>query len=134
MDEISLWAYKRQGRYRGRLRLPGIFIAGVYQWWWRDLQLVYVRWRVCGFWEKTGLVKVDANGKYDKVERAAAKAAVLGIGYGMQANSLARRISEDSKPCTKDEAQKFIDAFYSLYKVYAEFRRETYITYKKKDI
>ncbi|MBK7380576.1 MAG: hypothetical protein IPJ03_16595 [Ignavibacteriales bacterium] len=84
------------------------------------------------FGKKTGLVKVDANGKYDKVERAAAKAAVLGIGYGMQANSLARRISEDSKPCTKDEAQKFIDAFYSLYKVYAEFRRETYITYKKK--
>jgi DNA polymerase I-like protein with 3'-5' exonuclease and polymerase domains len=67
------------------------------------------------------------------IVRKVAKAAVLGINYGMQKNALARKITNDSKIETSPEqAQEIIDKFYNLYSDYAKFKRDLLVSYAQK--
>lgn len=66
-------------------------------------------------------------------ERAVCKSAVLGIQYGMGAESLGRQLTETSegeKVFTAREAQGFIDGFYSAFSDYAEFKERCLMSYE----
>jgi hypothetical protein len=92
-----------------------------------------------GFGRKSGLVKSEKGTAEYKIERAGAKGAVLGMGYGMQSESLARKITDDrrredpeAKEATKQEADEIIKAYYDLYSVYGEFKDHVLEDYQRK--
>lgn len=82
------------------------------------------------FGKLVGLIPKDKQEGY-KLERAVAKAAVLGIGYGMGAAKLALKITDDSgKVTTEEEAREIIDGFFETYSDYAQLKKDIYSTYK----
>lgn len=84
------------------------------------------------FGKKAGFIPPNGTRETHKKKRDAAKAAVLGIGYGMGNKSLARRITSEAEPTTPEQAQEFIDNYFRIYHVYKEYRDKTYWEYKTK--
>jgi DNA polymerase I len=81
---------------------------------------------------KSGIIKSLKGTNEYKIQRSAAKAAVLGIGYGMQSESLAKRISLAGLETSKEEAKKIIDEYYSLYAKYKKYKEKILIHYQEK--
>lgn len=84
------------------------------------------------FGKRAGFIPEDGTKTTHKSQRNAAKAAVLGIGYGMANKSLARRITSESEPTTPEQAQVFIDSYFNIFSGYKSYRDKTYFDYKRK--
>lgn len=87
------------------------------------------------FGKRVGLIPEHLTKSKAKLERAIAKSAVLGIGYGMGDRKLAFKIGDETgKQVTQQEARKLIDGFYNTYWKYWEFKRDTYQKYKEEKV
>lgn len=87
------------------------------------------------FGRKTGIVTEERGSELFKIQRSAAKAAVLGMGYGMQKHSLSRKITKDTKDAmvtTPEKAQEIINSYYSLYSTYKKYKETVLRDYKLK--
>jgi hypothetical protein len=83
------------------------------------------------FGQKVGIVPTPYDKTKHKIERSAAKTAVLGIGYGMGPKKLALSITQNAKPTTEEEAIEIINKYYRLYKVYAAYKDGVIKTYRE---
>ncbi|MBP9748426.1 MAG: hypothetical protein KBD17_02280 [Candidatus Pacebacteria bacterium] len=83
------------------------------------------------FAKASGMVPKEATKETHKADRDAAKAAVLGIGYGMGSEKLSIKITDDSKKkTTPDEARELIEAFRDSYPEYDWYKRQIYSEYR----
>jgi len=84
------------------------------------------------FAKATGLIPEDGTKKTHKTERDTCKSAVLGMQYGMEARSLARKITQDTgRECTYFEAQNIIRAFRSTYYRLDDWKKEMLDQYQQ---
>jgi hypothetical protein len=101
----------------------------------RDLELIeaYKSGDIyLAFAKATGLIPEDGTKKTHKVERDTSKSAVLGMQYGMEARSLARKIAQDTgRECTYYEAKNIIRAFRSTYYMLDEWKQEMLDQYRE---
>jgi DNA polymerase I-like protein with 3'-5' exonuclease and polymerase domains len=84
------------------------------------------------FGRQVGMVTAEKGTADFKIQRSAAKGAILGISYGMQSKSLARNISASGLETSDKEAQRIIDAYYELYSDYKKYREQILDDYAKK--
>lgn len=84
------------------------------------------------FGRKVNLITAEKGTAEFKQQRSAAKGVILGISYGMQAKSLARHVSASGFEMTEKEAQRIIDEYYSLYKIYKKYKDEILFNYETK--
>lgn len=84
------------------------------------------------FGRKGDIITAEKGTPEFKIQRSAAKAAVLGIGYGMQSASLARRISMAGLETTKEQAKEIIDTYYNLYSKYRKYKEDILNFYQDK--
>lgn len=77
------------------------------------------------FAKKAGAVPQDATKQSHKNERDLFKSTFLGIGYGMGARSLARKLTSDTgKHVDEEVAEELIEQFYEIYSDYAVYLQQ----------
>lgn len=88
-----------------------------------------------GFAKDAKMVPKDATKKTHGDIRSACKSTVLGVSYGMGANSLARKLSEETgKKVQKSTAEKYIHKFYSSYHKFSDWKENLIKNYEFQDI